>query len=345
MMTMTTERRHAGFALLLMLLLLFVGGSSVLLGALNNRQSIVQGQQEEVAYQLQQAKARLLAYAAASAQLSSNVMGPGFFPCPDMDSSNVERIPADSCDSDLPLLGRLPEYALHAGSRFAFNNSYSGIDQQFWLVVAPRYVYHSTNSASQRRSNRRTNKTAVYAAPLRLRLDGQGPYVAFLIAPGEALDTQDRVNGADNFSNYLDGGNGSSGFDYFSSNAANPAQFNDVIIGISLDEYMQVVGGVVANAIMAGLENYYNVNHELPASSTSGNTSFENVFNAALPWLRRNTLGNGERWADTPNNVLWIRSSLDDDQGTLTFGGYPDLCWYLNKDNNTVHMRKQPDCQ
>jgi len=344
MTTMTTERSHSGFALLLMLLLMFVGGSSVLLGTLNNRQSIFQGQQEEVAYQLQQAKASLLAYAAASAQLSGNAMGPGFFPCPDMDSSDGTPVSANSCDSDLPLLGRLPEYALHSGSRFTFNNSYSGIDQQFWLVVAPRYVYHSTNSASQRRSNRRTSKTATYAAPLRLRLDGQGTYVAFLIAPGEAVDTQDRLEGPDDFSNYLDGGNGSSGFDYFSSHAANPAQFNDLIIGINLDEYMQAVGGVVANAIMAGLESYHNLNGFLPVSSTSGNTSFEIVFNSALPWLRRNTLGNGERWADTPNNVSWIRSSLDDDQGTLTFGGYPDLCWYLNKDNNTVHMRKQPDC-
>lgn len=324
-----------GYALLALLLVVFVSGSSFMIGALGNRQSQSMQQQSETLHQLALAKERLLAYAASSASLNQNAIGPGFFPCPDTNSTDADPQPDATCDSNAPLVGRLPQHIDLASQRYEFGNYNSGIDQQFWLIVAPRYVYHSTNSANQRRSYTRTHKTASYAEPYRLHLDGAGQFVAFIIAPGEALDTQNRTGSADNYANYLDGQNGANGFDYYSKYDANPSQFNDLIIGITHDEYMQVVGSSVATSIKNGLETYHATWNYYPVSSSSS-TTFESQFNGNLTWLRRSSLGNGERWADTPNDVTWVRSTSDNDQGTLTFGGCTGITWFLNKDNESI---------
>jgi hypothetical protein len=329
-----TRNDEKGYALLALLLVLFVSGSSLMINTMNNRQSSATQAQLELARELTLAKESLLAYAANSASLNQNTRGPGFFPCPDMNSSDGNPTPAATCNADVPLVGRLPEYVDLATSRYRFSDKYSGIDEQFWLIVAPRYVYHSTNDDSQRRSNRRTHRTETYAAPFRMHLDGGGDYVAFLIAPGAALPTQDREGGPDNYANYLDGQNGASNFDFFSSYDVNPEAFNDHIIGITHNEYMVTVGTTVARQIMEGLENYHSIYSSYPPSS-SVNTTFESQFNSNLTWLRRSTLGNGERWADTPNNVTWVRYA-DNDQGDLRFAGCSGITWFVNKDANTL---------
>lgn len=329
-----TRPDEQGYALLALLLVLFVSGSSLMINAMNNRQASAIQTQLELTRELLLAKESLLAYAANSASLNQNSIGPGFFPCPDMDTSDDNPQPAATCNADLPLVGRLPEYVDLSAARYRFSDRYSGIDQQFWLIVAPRYVYHSVNNASQRRSNRRTHKTETYAAPFRMHLDGSGDYVAFVIAPGEALPTQDRDGGPDNYANYLDGQNGASNFDFFSSYDVNPAAFNDHIIGITHDEYMVAVGTTVARQIMEGLENYHSIYSSYPPSS-SINSTFETQFNSNFTWLRRSALGNGERWADTPNDVTWVRYA-DNDQGDLRFGGCNGIRWVLNRDANTL---------
>lgn len=332
---MMTKRIEQGYVLLALLLLLFVSGSSLMISTIDNRQSTALVEQSELSRELLLAKESLLAYAANSASLNLDSIGPGFFPCPDMITSDSNPQPAATCDADLPLVGRLPEYVDLGGTRYRFNAKYSGIDEQFWLVVAPRYVYHSTNSASQRRSTRRTHKTETYSAPYRMKLDGSGDFVAFVIAPGEALNTQDRAGGADHYANYLDGQNGANNFNYYSSYDANPAAFNDQVIGITLDEYMQTVGSTVASHIMQGLESYHAANNYYPQSSQASSV-FQNRFNSALTWLRASGLGNGERWADPPNDVTWVRSSSDNDRGDIEFGGCPGITWHLNRDDNTL---------
>lgn len=324
-----------GYALLALLLGLFVSGSSLMISTISNRKSTALTKHSELTRELLQTKEALLAYAANSASINLDSIGPGFFPCPDTVTSDGDPQPATTCDSDLPVIGRLPEYLDIGGARYRFNDKYSGIDEQFWLVVAPRYVYHSTNSASQRRSNRRTHKTDSFAAPYRMQLDGSGDFVAFVIAPGEALSTQDREGGTDNYANYLDGQNGSSNFDYYSSYDANPAEFNDQIIGITLDEYMVVVGSTVARQIMQELESYHSSTNYYPPSSQYS-SQFQNAFNSSPAWLRASGLGNGERWADPPNDVTWARSSSNNDEGDIQFGGCPGITWHLNRDNNTL---------
>jgi hypothetical protein len=308
--------------MLALVLVVFVSGSSLLLGALNNRQNAALLQQTELRYQMEQAKTALLAYAASSAQFSSHATGPGFFPCPDTDNDGQ---PQSTCDSDSALLGRLPEYADIAGSRFGFNAEYAGIDRQFWYAVGPRYVYHSTTS-TKRTSRSRVSTVSNEAVPYRLFLDGQSGYVAFIIAPGEELDTQDRGTGSNNYTDYLDGLNGASGFNYYTSYSSNPGQFNDRILGITLDEYMVYVGTAVAREMKPVVDAYYTAQGKYPYWSLFS-SYFRNQFDDEHLWLRTDTsgtwVGNGERWSSL--GVIWSPASSYASTGTLTFNGCTGL--------------------
>ncbi|MGV3590047.1 MAG: hypothetical protein ACO1PZ_00060 [Gammaproteobacteria bacterium] len=343
----TTNRkaRQHGVILLLLMLVLFVAGSSVVIGALNNRQRIAAASRAEVMYQLEQAKAQLLAYAANYAVLYDNQRGPGFFPCPDTDDPAIDDSGAADaiCDSDLPLVGRLPVYDDNGSTKFTFNDAYADIDEQFWLVVGPRYVYYSSSS-SRRRSYTRAfadSATSNWASQYWLTLDDASEYVALLIAPGEALETQDRTTGRADFTNYLDGRNGSDGFGFHSSYPENPEQFNDIVVGITVDEFMLHTGTAVARAMKTVLDQYHanfgvypgdNGSSASYTSSTCGNTTgfanaFENAsYTGTYNWLRDSSLSNGntqERWS-CRYGAYWDRLS-DAHSGTLKFPGCTGL--------------------
>jgi hypothetical protein len=326
---MITDFRHRGFALLALLLVMFVSGGTLTLGALNNRNDLAIKQHDEMFIEMENAKATLLSYASNTALLFNNSMGPGFFPCPDTDNDGE---PQASCDSDQPLVGRLPEYVEISGSRFEFSSKYAGVDQQFWLIVAPRYIYYSNDLGNERRSWWRTAKDDNSADDYRMKLDGSGDYVALLIAPGEEMDTQTRSSGTNTYTNYIDGKNGSDGFNFYRNWVENPELFNDYVIGITHDEYMLHVGTAVAKEILNGLEEYHDDNGSYPYWSST----FEGEFDGAHTWLRRSSLGNRERWANTPENIVWARDSSDNDRGVIYFDDCPGMTWYLNADNDNV---------
>lgn len=332
-MMRTNKRVQKGVIFLALVLVLFVTGGTVVLSVLNNRQTAVLAQQQELYYQMEQAKAALLAYAASNATFWSDARGPGFFPCPDTDK---EGIPDSSCDSDVALLGRLPEYEDIGSVHFRLNSTYATTDQQFWYVVGPRYVYHSTNDLYQNRSRNRTSNISVNATPYRLYLDNQSEYVAFIIAPGEELSTQDRAAGPTNYANYLDGQNGANGFYYTTSYPSNPELFNDQVIGITLDEYMKVVGTVAANGIKKGIDIYH-AGTAYP-DDTTASSAFRNYFDntdaSTLLWLDTDSTGadtNGERWG---NYVTWDRTS--NNTGTLYFTGCTGITYTLTYGGSIV---------
>lgn len=310
-MTKSVKARQQGVIFLLLMLVLFVAGSSVVIGALNNRQSAQLARAKEVRHQLEQAKAALLAYAANYASFHDNARGPGFLPCP---ADNATGQPLDTCDAnpDAPKLGRLPEYeVLPTGSRFYFNDYYAQTDEQFWYVVHPRFTYQ-TDSASNRESRNRTSihvsedYPTAYALDHAIFLDGLGGYAALIIAPGGALATQNRTAAPDAAQNYLDGENGvANSFTYFTSYPANPTQFNDQVIGITIDEVITYMGMVAAREMRRVLDSDFDHkgggNHAShpDAYMPTSTADFIALFDDELAWLRNSTSSpaNGERWS------------------------------------------------
>ncbi len=348
MMNLKRWSRQKGVIFLALILVMFVTGGTLALSALNNRQSTEIAAQSELHYQMAAAKAALLAYAASSARLNSDLRGPGFFPCPDTDN---DGLPQSTCNSNIALVGRLPQYEDFSGSRFPFNDTYANVDRQFWYVVGPRYVYHTT-TAGNRRSRLRTNAiSTLYAAAYWLTLDGTPEYVALIIAPGDELTTQTRSTGATSYANYLDGQNGASGFNYFTSYSSNPELFNDQVIGITLDEYIKTVGAVIAGEIKETIDIYAAANADAyPVdsgsltstscpSSTTG-TTFSNLFDSGHVWLRDASISpngnNNERWS-CASGVYWDRHTSLLNTGDLKFNGCTNLSFTLKYDyNNTI---------
>jgi len=229
----------------------FVSGSSLMISTMNNRQSTALKQQQELQIQLAAAKAALLAYAANTPQLFDDAVGPGYLPCPDISNSAVGTTTC-TATSTSKILGRLPEYVLDSnGSKFAINDHYAGVDQQFWYAVSP---YHLRETSNTFRDARNRTDAVTYN---RLKLDGVDDIAALIIAPGSALATQDRASNLNLYSNYLDGTNGSSATDYISLYNDNPEAFNDTVLAITHDELMQVAGYRMA----AKLKTYLDAAH------------------------------------------------------------------------------------
>jgi hypothetical protein len=228
-----------------------------MLTAASNRQSATSRDQQELSYQMAQAKAALLAYAANTPALYADAIGPGYLPCPDADNSGLpdattadEEDPSALCPSGLSL-GRLPEYVMTANGRFDLNSHYANLDEQFWYAVSPQHLRTSFNTAA-------VNKTSTSYS--RLTLDSSSQIAALIIAPGEALETQNRADNTLLSSNYLDGTNGSSATNYISQYAANPALFNDKVVAITHSELMQVTGHAAATRLKQELDAVYAAN-------------------------------------------------------------------------------------
>ena len=348
--TKNPELRQHGVILLLLMLVLFVAGSSVVIGALNNRQTAEMARTREVRHQLERAKAELLAYAANYASFHDDTRGPGFFPCPDTDvpANDPDGLPnytgnnpvLQECTYSTAAIGRLPRQEVFDDLRYRFNATYADIDEQFWYVAAPNYLYSAT--ATNRRSYYRTywDTSQPIASPRWLTLDGDTRYVALIIAPGEALSTQDRVASPASHENYLDGLNGGDGYNFYTSYANNPDLFNDQVIGITLDEYMIHVGTAVAREVKEGMDAYYTQyagnSKRYPAdalavtpnmnSNSCSTSTLSNLFDDGLTWLRDNSSSEtGERWS-CKESMHWDRDSRPNrNRGYLTFSGCPNI--------------------
>lgn len=245
-MARTSQR---GYVLLALLLVLLITGSSILLGGFNNRQQLINTRQTETLYQLMQAREALLAFAANSASLYDNTRGPGYLPCPDVDGDRFPDLDENGfCDSATPLIGRLPDFADTVSSRFAFSREQQAPDSRFWYVVAPSYVYQADPDS-------RLGKSRTEAANL-----GGSNYIALLIAPGEALDFQIRDGNWNDMAAYLESLDAD--LNLISPDADDPQAFNDLVVGIRHDDYLRMLGAVVAGVVRNQVTGYYNDNAE-----------------------------------------------------------------------------------
>jgi hypothetical protein len=340
---MSHRRRQGGVIFLALALVLVVGGGAFVLSALNNRQSAVITQQAELRRQMQLAKSNLLAYLAngsafyADAAATDDQQGPGFFPCPDTDdpADDADGLPDSTCNPTNttlpacnsntsrpgPRVGRLPKYIDAAGERFVINDYYDDPNLRFWYVVAPRYIYNSTTTSGTRFARHRTSTSTTVSTPgpacMRMYLDDNPEYVALIIAPGEELETQDRQGNATLYANYLDGQNGANNYYYSTSYPANPALFNDQIIGITLDEYIATVGMRVAVEMQKQLDGSHGAAGSYPANLSAFRALLDDTSD--LVWLMPNSTTdyNGERWSTNANAY----SKVDADNAIISFNG------------------------
>lgn len=296
-----SRSRQDGYILLALLLVVFVTGSSILLGSFNNRQQISNAQQSETVYQLMKAKEQLLAFAANSSSIFSDARGPGYLPCPDMDGTDDDPTPINSCDSNEPLIGRLPEHIDISGTPYRFTNEQLDPESRFWYVVSPRHVFHSDEN--MRTSQFRTSAESP-ASSLRLSLDDTANIVAIIIAPGEALEFQDRSGSENVFSEYSESMDTTTPFSFDShSSESSQESFNDIVIGISHDEYMHQVGASMAGAVKGRLVDYYSNNLRYPRGRDwSGSNYAHQDFLDALP----NEITDPAHWLVTEG---WTESS------------------------------------
>lgn len=311
-----------GVVLLLMLLVLVISGAAFVLVAFNDGKSRDTVQQELVLEQMQAAKAALLSFLGNSHLFYGNARGPGFLPCPDTDNDEDGLPDCTLPNSALtsPMIGRLPQRLGTGSPDMEFNRYFADVDRQFWYVVSPRYMYNhntSTNAVNSRRLRDRSSTSATYAN-MRLSLDGQTGYVALIIAPGEAFETQNRAANPTTASHYIE----SQDSTFVFRSAASKTTTNDLIIGITLKEFIYAAG------MPAAIEMKKELDAQGPIYTTSQTTFRNYLTNAAdHAWLKNTstTGNNGERWG---TDTTYVRQTTT--TARLNFNGCTGITFLLD---------------
>jgi len=315
-----------GAILLVLFFVLFVFGSTIFLSATNSG-SLESRQRDEVRYQMELAKAALISYALnyetfnidGDGDGDFDDEGPGHLPCPDFNNDGI----SDNTCSNNHERGRLPEYiVLPSGSHFSLNDYFSDIDQQFWYVVSDDF--------------REGRRVRLDRDP-RFTIDGIQNYVAVIIAPGEALASQNRTNKTTT-ANYLESDNAIDDIEtFFNSNPADPDNFNDMVLGITWSEIMTAMALKTVQEIKTVLDMHHDTDYvgyePLPdypgngsgfwdfpdtmARAALGN-SYAPPWQYTMPgdfdWYGRDTDEGGDRW-----NEEIIYNRINSDTAEISF--------------------------
>lgn len=320
--------RQKGVVLLLLLLISLVAGTTFMLASFNNRQDVYLQQQQELSLQLQFAKEALLALAANSSAIHGNNRGPGFFPCPDTANTGDADT---SCDADVVNLGRLPAHVDTMMNKIPLNSYYASMNRQFWYAVAPYYTYSA--NPDYRVANRRIYIDSAVLSSL-LTLDDTDNIVALIIAPGEALAFQDRNAGGLAAGNFLEADNADGDFNFVTSDANTPHEFNDGVIAITRDELMPYVLTRAATEIKRVLDTDYDSQTVEPRhypgdpnDPAQTPDAYHYEFADALgnhPWLTDDAGVASERWA-----LETIYTLVSATQASLRFAGCAGISFTL----------------
>jgi len=146
---------------------------------------------------------------------------------------------------------------------------------------------------------------------------GVGPYVALVFAPGEVLVGQSRPPAAQNTVNrYLEDDNNNGDVNYVSSSVN---EFNDQLVGIEAEEFIQAVERLVLTVLQRHLENYYSLNNYYPHPAVLNGTSCDSgILQGHLPQSINGTCSPEVDWpAALP---AWFPSGSGD--------GWDRLIWY-----------------
>ncbi|MEQ8952619.1 MAG: hypothetical protein RL120_00675, partial [Gammaproteobacteria bacterium] len=163
-------------------------------------------------------------------------------------------------------------------------------DQQFWYSLSDAFRYSPASVLNS-------------SSAATLSVDGQGGFAAVIIAPGEAVASQNRPS--NNASNYLEAGN-VGGPAFVNSNPPDPDNFNDIVFGISMAELMPMVTARVAESVRTQLNAYHGINGFYPIDQAE----FASAMTTAPAWYAAN------QWGTVANYVR-----LSPDSATVLFTG------------------------
>ena len=254
----------------------FAASATMFLSSVNTH-SVEVRQFQDMRSEMEKAKQGLIAYAMNyhtygfdnDGDTFTNDEGPGRLICPDVDNDGLAESNATDCTDNVR--GRLPETFSYSGNIVTLSNEFADIDQQFWYVVSANFKEITAGDV-----NHTTAGT--------LSIDGEGGYVAVIIAPGDELLGQDRSSSPTAVSNYLEQDN-LAGTSFINSYPANPDAFNDQVIGIKaselkldeirFDEIVNTPDASIYEPVRVELYDYYLSNGFLPASPTAINESIQ----------------------------------------------------------------------
>jgi len=335
--TQSLAKFQQGALLLVLFFVLFVFGSTIFLSA-SNYGSIEARQKDEVRYQMELAKAALISYALnyetfnidGDGDGDFDDEGPGHLPCPDFDNNPATKESSCSISHER---GRLPEYIdLPSGSRFqitSYNRNTNGDpnngchDQKFWYAVSDDF--------------REGRRVRLDRNP-QFSIDGIANYVAVIIAPGEALASQNRSCTTTNAANYLESFNAIDDIETFvNSNPDDPDNFNDMVLGITWSEIMTAMALKAVQEIKAVLDRHHDTDYigyeplpDYPGNGTGFWDFPDTMERAALgnsyaspwqytmlsdfDWYGRDTDEGGDRW-----NEEIIYNRINSDTAEISF--------------------------
>ncbi len=262
------SNQQRGAALLLMFLVLILSALSVVLVNYRFNTSSLERDAQGLR-DLYEAKQILLSYAArAHGRESDNALErrelqlarPGELPCPDADNSGQSTFP------NFDYLGANCRYqaAWFAWETFDAPGISNNTSSDIWFAVAEGFANKSGLGGYN-------EPVLNYLSPVTMTLDGN-PVVAVLIYSGEAFpyQLQRHVNDAaiaqDSF---FEAENADSNNNEFVSQSI-VTDFNDIAIGITLDELLITVEKQAVIAIAKRLNQYFLDNGQYPAPSTTG---------------------------------------------------------------------------
>lgn len=220
------------------MLIFFLASMALLLTSVNMSSSRTQADSVS-SDALAQAKAALLARAAATSTR------PGSLPCPDFVDDG------EATGSCANTVGRLPWKTL------GLSDLRDGDSNRLWYVLA---------------SELRNNSTAKInpAEPLWLSMDGVANIAAIVFSPGPPLAGQNGRQ-SNNVKDYLDGANNDGG-PYVSGPAS--STFNDRVVTLSRDELFSLVNHRILGMLGVDLDTYYSYKGNLfPDSDTDLKTA------------------------------------------------------------------------
>ncbi len=279
-------KKQKGAVLILMFVTIVMVAMTVVLSALNKRDPRIKAS-IELQQELQAVKQTLLAY---SLNYGADFgLGPGRLPCPDVSNTG-----APTCNS--VNLRRLPQtVTLSSGTPVAINNTYAGIDEQFWYAVTPAFKSNSTSLNTRSVGAFTVNSVAGYAA--------------VIIAPGPPLSGQSRPHNTQ-VTRYLEGSNAVG--TAFVDAGADTDTLNDRVFGITAKEVMSMATIRVAQAIKTVLDTHHpNNGDSYPVDEASFRAAMLLPANNAPSWLA------SEDWLG--GTIAYTFDPLNDDQVKLEF--------------------------
>ena len=289
--SLTSMKASRGFVLMAALLLLGLVSMAVLLSSLSSTEAATQ-QALRTQLALKEAKEAVLGYILLDGP-TGETLKPGSIPCPDRDNDN------DSGQYDYAFgncIGSVYIYRF-PGKDFRTGELRDSANEKLWYAISPEFRAGSTKALNS-------------LTPTNLTIDGQGEYVAVVLAPGAPLAGQTRTDSAPR-ENYLESSNASGTFQFVTTKALEEGEtaeqaktkFNDRLIGITKKEWEDAIVRRVASDITARIQANI-VAGVLPAAMPLSAYPTSPDGTSPLPWNGDPTVTRGL----LPASQLWAAS-------------------------------------